>query len=118
MLQFIKKYSDNYLISLFTFVTLGVMPMMLSALRQSIALAIVFYAYTFLFERKSIQYFSLVFLAAGFHVSAYIMIPAYFILPIFRKRKSSIVFWVSTIAGFFGVSFFSIFICNFFSFGV
>lgn len=110
MLQFIKKHSDNYLISLFTFVTLGVMPMMLSALRQSIALAIIFYAYTFLFERKSIQYFSLVFLAAGFHVSAYIMIPAYFILPIFRKRKSSIVFLVSTIAGFFGVSFFSIII--------
>lgn len=49
-------------------------------------------------------------MAAGFHVSAYIMIPAYFILPIFRKRKSSIVFWVSTIAGFFGVSFFSIII--------
>ena len=83
--HFIYRYSKNYLLSIFTFVTIGLIPMFMSALRQSLALAIIGLAIRFLVERKPVKYCIMVLIASGFHVTALIMLPAYVLIKMLSK---------------------------------
>ncbi len=99
---FIKKYSKHPLVAVMTFVTVGQMIMMMSAFRQGIAVALSIFALNYLIKKQPFKYFVIVFMAAGFHMSAYILIPAYFIVAFFRNKKPEITVIFFTLAGLLG----------------
>jgi hypothetical protein len=67
---------------------------MMGSNRQLLALAICFYSLKFVFEKKPVQFFSLVFFASFFHSSA-----LFFIVYYFLNRKINPVAFVSIIIG-------------------
>lgn len=70
--EYIGSYSFSYLIFLMLFFNKS-----LNMCRQSIAISIILYASTFIFEKKCIKYFVFCLLASGFHFSAICMIMLY-----------------------------------------
>lgn len=80
MVYSIKKYSIDYILSVYIYITFGFYTFLFNTVRQAIALAILFYGVKFFLDKKIIKYLLLVFIAALFHVSAWIMIPFYFLV--------------------------------------
>ncbi|NNH34595.1 EpsG family protein [Acinetobacter sp. NIPH 2377] len=80
MLYSIRKYSKNYILSIYIYITFGFYTFLFNTLRQAIALAILFYGVKYFLEKKLIKYLIIVFIASLFHVSAWIMIPFYFLV--------------------------------------
>ncbi|WP_227514005.1 EpsG family protein [Acinetobacter lactucae] len=76
----IKKYSTNYILSIFIFITFGLYNFFFNGLRQGIAIAICFLALPFLLDKKILKYFIFVFIASLFHVSAWVMLFFYFLV--------------------------------------
>lgn len=67
-------------------------------IRQGIAIAIVLYSWKFAVENKMIKFFSLVIIAIGFHSSAVVSLPVYFLTKIkFTKQVKIILLSISTI---------------------
>ncbi|WP_201555091.1 EpsG family protein [Psychrobacter sp. 72-O-c] len=78
-LKIIKKYSVNYELSVFLFITLGTYTLFFNTLRQGLAIAIFVLATPYLLEKRLIPYLFLVAIAAMFHITALFMIPVYFL---------------------------------------
>ncbi|MEG0852868.1 MAG: EpsG family protein [Angelakisella sp.] len=76
----IYRYSPMWWVSAVLYLTLQFMPHSMNLLRQSIAASIIFASFPFLKKGKLIPYMLMVLLASSFHISAIIMIPAYFLL--------------------------------------
>lgn len=76
----IKRYSVNYGLSVFLFVTLGVYTFFFNGLRQGIAMAIFALALPHLLEKRLLPYLLICFLASMFHNTALFMIPFYFLV--------------------------------------
>jgi len=76
----IKKYSTNYILSIFIFITFGLYNFFFNGLRQGIAIAICFLALPFLLDKKILKYFIFIFIASLFHVSAWVMLFFYFLI--------------------------------------
>lgn len=79
-LSIIKRYSVNYILSVFLYITIGSYTFFFNGLRQGIAMAIVVLATPYLLEKKTIKFLSVVGLASFFHTSALFIIPFYFLL--------------------------------------
>lgn len=75
----LMNYSKDYAMSIILFVTLFFALGFLQ-IRQLVAVVISFYAYRFISTNKPGKYFFTIVVACLFHVSAIIMMPAYFIL--------------------------------------
>jgi len=89
----IRKYSLDFSLSTFIFICFPVFFFQsLSVIRQYMAIAIVFYGYRYIKERKILPYFALVFLATMFHKSAFLALPIYFIYGNFFVNKKIILF--------------------------
>lgn len=101
-LRFVKKYSQDYLLSIIIFITFGTYTFMLNGLRQAIAMAIFLYAIPALINKKLLQYVLICFLASLFHMSALIMIPFYFLININWKNIYKII--IVLMAASFGAS--------------
>lgn len=86
-LKTIKKLSDNYIYSVFLFITLGTYTFFFNGLRQGIAMAIFSLATPYLIEKRLIPFLMVTLLASLFHVSALFMIPFYFILNVNIKNS-------------------------------
>lgn len=54
-------------------------PAALNIVRQSLAVAIVFYSYKFIFENNKYKYFLFILLAASIHTSAIVALPVYYL---------------------------------------
>lgn len=81
---FVNKFSTNKQMSLILYVSLGVFAQSLSANRQMIAMAIMFFVIYLLYNKKVISSVVLILLASLFHVSALyclIFIPLRYIKP-------------------------------------
>lgn len=77
----IRKYSQNYALSYLLFFSGGFFFLLgLNQIRQFVAVGCVFYAFQFIENKKPLFYFALVIIGGLFHVTAYIMLPFYFIL--------------------------------------
>lgn len=77
----IRKYSQNYALSYLLFFSGGFFFLLgLNQIRQFVAIGCVFYAFQFIENKKPLFYFALVIIGGLFHVTAYIMLPFYFIL--------------------------------------
>ena len=73
------KYSHNCLFALLIFVLFRFSYFNMSGMRQGLALAITFYSFRFIIEKKSFKFIALVFLASLFHKSAILFLVVYFI---------------------------------------
>lgn len=87
---FIYRYSSDIYMSELAYVSLCFYSLSLNVVRQFIAISICILAYEYLLERKCIKYVCLILVAAFFHPSAIIMIPAYFLVNM-KIYKNSIV---------------------------
>lgn len=72
------KNKNNLPYSILIFM-LTLYPQSFNMVRQAMAIAICFYAYSFLFERKPIKYILFILLATSFHSSAILCLPLYFL---------------------------------------
>lgn len=79
LVKCIKEYSEDYSFSLMLFVMLFFVLGFLQ-IRQLVAVVICSYAYRYIDKKYFFRYMCLIILATLFHVSALIMIPAYFLL--------------------------------------
>lgn len=79
-LKAIKRYSVNYVFSVFLFITLGVYTFFFNGLRQGIAMAFFSLAMPYLLDKKFISYLAVCIFASLFHITALFMIPFYFIV--------------------------------------
>lgn len=84
-MRFIYKYSENALLSVIMFITLGLFTFNMNGLRQGIAMSICLIAYDFIEKKKFIPFLLVVLLAMSFHKSAIFFALTYFI--IFMKPK-------------------------------
>lgn len=78
--RIIKKFSKDYILSVFLFITMGIYTFSFNGLRQGIAMAIFSLSLPYLIEKKIINYFVFCILASLIHISALFMIPFYFLV--------------------------------------
>lgn len=88
----LKKYSHNYILSVYVFVTFGFYTFFFNILRQGLAIAICFAGIKFLIEKNFFKYFLVVAFASLFHISAWIMLLLYFIVHIKVDLKYKVLF--------------------------
>lgn len=81
-LRFIKRYSDNFTLSIFVYFGLGTYIFTLAALKQVLAMAIFTLAFPYLVENKLGKYYLLLILALLVHTYAMI----FALLPLFKTR--------------------------------
>lgn len=84
---YIRKYSVNYYLSIFFFITLGFYDFSFSGLRQAIAMAISLYAYNFAIKKKLKLFILATLLASLFHITAIVILPIYFLINYQLKRR-------------------------------
>lgn len=83
--KYTKKYTESYLLY---FVYGFVYMLGFVLIRQFIAMMLIWYAFSFIKERKFLKYAVFIVIASGFHMTAFVMLPMYFILN--RKLKLSL----------------------------
>lgn len=76
----IRKYSTDYFMSVYIYLTFSFYTFFFNTIRQGIALSICFYGIRFLIDKSFLKYFIVVFIASLFHISAWVMIPFYFLV--------------------------------------
>lgn len=100
-LSSIYKYSYNFFAALMIYFPIQFMSYDVNGIRQGLAIAIIFCSLKYLLERKLKLYLILVLIATGFHYSAIIFLPFYFISNI--KLKPLLIHFIvvgSVTAGF------------------
>ncbi|WP_314329823.1 EpsG family protein [Oribacterium sinus] len=86
--RFLDKYSSDIAISYVLFQTFILPFMLLTGIRQTIAMGlVVFWGYDFIKSKRLMRYFVLCFVAALFHFTALVMLPFYFICNYPRQIK-------------------------------
>lgn len=80
---FFAKYARPFWFAVFMYICGGFYFTSMNVVRQYVAVAIILWCYPLAQERKLLKYIMVTFLAAGFHMSALIMLPLYFV---FRKK--------------------------------
>lgn len=89
----VKRYSDDYLISVLLFIVLGILGFCMAGMRQAVALGITMWGYNFAKEKKLIKFLLCVFVAYGFHNSALVYLLAYILVnKVNIKRITS--YWI------------------------
>lgn len=78
----------------------------LSSLRQTIAICFVIFAINFAVKRKFLMYSLFIMMAVGFHISAIILLPVYFILNDSKIKKKWIVLTYGFLAALIGTPLF------------
>lgn len=87
MVSAIKKYSSDYLLSIYIYITFGFYTFLFNTVRQAIALSILFYGSKFLVDKNFFKYFIIIFISSLFHISAWIMLPFYFLVHLKMKLE-------------------------------
>ena len=82
------RFSKNIALTFLILLTFRYFPYSMTALRQAIAFAIVFYSTRFIFEKKYIQFAAAIIIASLAHKSALSLLPLYFVQFIPLNRNS------------------------------
>lgn len=120
--RIIKIYSSYPFISVVALISLGYFSFSMTGLRQTIAISIILFSYSFIRERKLLQFIICVILASLFHSSALIFLISYpislnkidwknililvfaflvlFIFPTFIRSLISLFSWNDTLVGY------------------
>ena len=99
----IRKYSPDYLLSIWLFITLGVYQTEMNVTRNAIAILIVYIAFQFIEKKRFFTYCFWCLIAASFHVSAIVFIPVYFVFHHFEitANRAVILIGISAVTGVF-----------------
>lgn len=93
----IKRFSNNYILSVFIYITLGSYTFLFNGLRQGLAIAVCFLALPYLINGNKLKYFFLIIFASLFHISALIMLPIYFLVHMrFKLEYKMLVTFLSS----------------------
>lgn len=93
-----RKYSENYLVSLFVFLASGChLAWMMNGLRQFMAVSIIMAATPLILKKKYVPMILVILLAASIHTTALIMLPIVFIVQGKTWNKRSLFFILITI---------------------
>ena len=90
----LKKYTKYILVGLFVYYCTMYFVLDMLYTRQSVAVAIVFYAMSYVKEKRMLRFFVLIAIATLFHRMAIVMIPLYFVLN-YRFRTITLLAIVS-----------------------
>lgn len=107
-----RRYSPKYTGLMFFTLIMTVFPRDFNGVRQGVAVAITFYAVSFILERRKLPFVLLVLLASLFHYSAIIMLAAYPLYWLLYKKWPLIkdVYYVTKIASLVGLGYAGIFL--------
>lgn len=94
-----ERYSESLLLSNFLYMTILVYFASMNAIRQLIAIAIVFSGFRYVQRNELPKYCGVIILACTFHISALILLPIYWIYKIEWNRKFAIKSAIIAIAG-------------------
>lgn len=89
--SFAIKNSENFVMTIFCFITFGIYELAFSAIRQWVAGTFFLFAYQFVKDKKFWKYFISILLASTFHNSAIILIIVYPFVNSKLKVKSKII---------------------------
>ena len=81
------RYSKKVWLSVLLYINLYFYYCTMNFIRQSIAISIVMFAYTFMINKKFWRFLPLVLLASAFHLTALIMLPVYFLVNLKPSPK-------------------------------
>ena len=93
--KLIYRFSKNVTLSFIMFLTLGFYSFSLAGLKQTIAMAIVLYAFNFLYDKKYIRFFALLALSMFFHITSVIF--AFSFIIVIMKKNRYIYFLLSVV---------------------
>lgn len=100
VLYIYRKYSENYLLSLYLFVAGGVhTAWMMNGLRQFLAVCIIMAATPLMLKKKYVPTILIILLASTIHTSALIMLPVIFIVQGKPWNWKTLLFIAASIAG-------------------
>lgn len=88
----VYKYSSNYWMSLFLFVSFGYYAFSMNGIRQAMAMSICAFAYMYAKEKRLIPFIFAMILAILFHKSAVIFIPVYWLSKIKLTKYTPYIF--------------------------
>ncbi len=96
----IRKASINFTASLFVYITLAFYLFGFAGVRQGLAISIVILSYNYIFTGELKKYLIVVFVAALFHKSIIIALPAYFVARIgYNKKNITIIAFGAMLVG-------------------
>lgn len=98
----IKRYVKPFWFGVFLFITLGLLSFQMNGTTTVLASAILLQGIDHVIERKFWRYFVVVFIAAGIHFSAWIMLPLYFLLTKKSFTKATPIWFVVSLVFMFG----------------
>lgn len=97
-IRFLKRYSSNFLLSLFLFITTGVYLFTAAAIKQAFATALALYALDFAIQKKWVRFIAIILLAMTFH--PYVLV--YFAVPFLMFKpgtRRTYVLMLGTVVG-------------------
>lgn len=98
VLYVFRKYSSNYIISLYLFVATGChLAWMMNGLRQYLAVSIIMAATPLMLKKKYVPLIAIILLAASIHSSALLMIPVVFIVQGKAWNRKTLIFIIAAI---------------------
>ncbi|GHU81168.1 hypothetical protein AGMMS50284_0100 [Clostridia bacterium] len=101
IIRFCCKYSENFAIAVFIFVTCGLYVGFFGAMKQSLSIAFLFWSVDFLLNKKYIRFTALVLIASTFHMFAILFLMTPFLLNKAYNKGIYIFFGVTITAGIF-----------------
>ena len=85
-LYIIRKYSVNYAMSMYIYITFSFYTFFFNTLRQGIAISICMLGMYYFVHKKTCQYLIIVLFASLFHIASLVMIPMYFLINFIKLR--------------------------------
>ncbi|HBR2002741.1 EpsG family protein [Klebsiella pneumoniae] len=79
VLYTLKKFSIDYPLSVYIYITFGLYFALYNQVRQAIAMGICFYATKYLLKKEFLKYSLFILIASQFHITALVMIGMYFV---------------------------------------
>lgn len=89
-LSFFKKYSNNYCLSVFIFITFNLYTFFFNGLRQGIAMAIAVWSLPYIIQKKPVKFILILIISSLIHQSSLVIILFYFILNLKFKLEYKI----------------------------
>lgn len=84
----LKRLDIKYIGTVYFLYLTMIFPMTMNAVRQGVAISIMFFAMTFIMKKKPVAYLALTIIAGMFHISALLLLPFYFIGRLFDMHNN------------------------------
>lgn len=84
--RLIRKYSSNFLLSLWLYITLGVFQTEMNVTRNAIAILIVYNGFSYVTKQDFFKYLLCCVAASLFHIAALVFIPLYWVFVYFKPN--------------------------------